>query len=184
MVLSIFKLPKAFRYPFWFGITFIAILLSIIAVLLHTREPQIIVVPTQQAPVHVSMKGGDDRYSRSPEAERDWNTGPDLSRVPDSPFNIPTQGVPESYQSMGIIKTPEGQMLPLYGRRSVSSRERYNYYTRTDTYNPIPIPITIQGRDCQDQVGCPELYDGDTVKITPTKEVGEVTIYRVRDIVR
>ena len=140
----------------------------------------------QQAPVQVNVRGGDDRYSRSPEAERVWDTPPDYSRVPGptSPFNIPTQGIPESYQSMGIVKTGDGKLLPLYGRRSISARERYNYYTRTDSYNPIPMPIQMQGRDCQDQVGCPELFNGDRVKLSATNEQGEVTIYRVRDIVR
>ena len=85
---------------------------------------------------------------------------------------------------MGVIKTEDGKLLPLYGRRSISSRERYNYYTRTDTYNPVQVPINMQGRDCQDQVGCPELYDGDKVKLAALNNQGEVTIYRVRDIVR
>lgn len=161
---------------------------------IRSQQPQIMMIPSvlaqqqplPQAPVQVSVKSGDDRYSRAPEAERDWIAGPDLSRVPSAsaPFNIPTQGIPESYQSMGIVKTSEGKLLPLYGRRSISSRDRYNYYTRTDTYNPIPIPVQIKGRDCQDQVGCPELYDGDRVKLSATNETGEVTIYRVRDIVR
>ena len=142
-----------------------------------------------ERPIQINVQGshgGDNRYSRSPEAERVWDTPPDYSRIPSAerPFNIPTQGVPESYQSMGIIKTPDGKLLPLYGRRSISSRERYNYYTRTDTYNPIPIPVQIKGRDCQDQVGCPELYNGDTIKLGATNETGEVTIYRVSDIVR
>jgi hypothetical protein len=143
----------------------------------------------QQQPLQINLssrsEGGDDRYTRSPEAERIWNAPPDYSRIPSpiAPFNIPTQGIPESYQSMGIIKTPDGKLLPLYGRRSVSSRERYNYYTRTDTYNPIPIPVIMTGRDCQDQVGCPELYNGDRVKLSATNESGEVTIYRVKDLV-
>ncbi len=142
-----------------------------------------------QQPLQINLssrsEGGDDRYTRSPEAERIWNAPPDYSRIPSpiAPFNIPTQGIPESYQSMGIIKTPDGKLLPLYGRRSVSSRERYNYYTRTDTYNPIPIPVIMKGRDCQDQVGCPELYNGDRVKLSATNESGEVTIYRVKDLV-
>jgi hypothetical protein len=157
------------------------------------QRPQIIMIPsasTQQPrpEVNVDIRGGDDRYTRSPEAERVWNTPPDYSRIPGhtsgTSFNIPTQGIPESYQSMGIVKTGEGKLLPLYGRRSISSRERYNYYTRTDSYNPIPIPIQMQGRDCQDQVGCPELFNGDRVKLSATNEQGEVTIYRVRDIVR
>ena len=155
---------------------------------IRSSTPVYLDLPRQeQQPVQVVIKnqgGGDSRYSRAPEAERVWSTGPDLSRVPSLPFNIPTQGIPEAYQSMGIVKTGEGKLLPLYGRRSMSSRDRYNYYTRTDTYNPIPIPVLIKGRDCQDQVGCPELYDGDKVKLSATNETGEVTIYRMSDIVR
>jgi hypothetical protein len=109
-----------------------------------------------------------------------------MSRIPSpsTPFNIPTQGVPEEYQSMGIVKTQDGKLLPLYGRRTIGKRERYNYYTRTDSYNPLPIPIQVNRRDCQDQVGCAELYTGDHVKLSATNETGEVTIYRVRDITR
>lgn len=183
---SIFSLPSATLM-----IIFI-VAVGLVVWSIRGQPPQIMMMPLaqpqqqpqQQAPVQVSVKSGDDRYSRAPEAERDWITGPDLSRVPSTPFNIPTQGIPESYQSMGIVKTSDGKLLPLYGRRSISSRDRYNYYTRTDSYNPIPIPVQMKGRDCQDQVGCPELYDGDRVKLSATNETGEVTIYRVRDIVR
>ena len=153
----------------------------------YMQQPE----PRPERPIQINVQGGgggggDDRYTRSPEAERVWDTPPDYSRIPspDRPFNIPTQGIPESYQSMGIIKTPDGKLLPLYGRRSISSRDRYNYYTRTDTYNPIPIPVLMKGRDCQDQVGCPELFNGDNVKMSAINQTGEVTIYRVRDIVR
>ena len=169
-------------------ILIVLVVAGLVVWVLRNQAPvKIMMMPQQnQAPVEVNvLRSGDDRYSRAPEAERDWITGPDLTRMSGSlPFNIATQGIPESYQSMGIVKTGDGKLLPLYGRRSVSSRDRYNYYTRTDTYNPIPIPVTIKGRDCQDQVGCPELYNGDTVKLSATDQTGEVTIYRVRDIVR
>jgi len=187
--------PDTFSVISWPSVTLILIFIvtvGLVAWSLRTQSiPQYIpqYIPQQpatQVPVQVSVKSGDDRYSRAPEAERQWNTGPDLSRIPSpsAPFNIPTQGLPENYQSMGVVKTGDGKLLPLYGRRSISSRERYNYYTRTDSYNPIPIPVQMQGRDCQDQVGCPELYDGDRVKLSATNETGEVTFYRVRDIVR
>jgi hypothetical protein len=184
--------PDTFSVISWPSVTLILIFIVTVGLvawsLRTTSIPQYVpqYIPQQPAPVQVSVKSGDDRYSRAPEAERDWNTGPDLSRIPPSsaPFNIPTQGLPENYQSMGVVKTGDGKLLPLYGRRSISSRERYNYYTRTDSYNPIPIPVQMQGRDCQDQVGCPELYNGDSVKLSATNETGEVTIYRVRDIVR
>jgi hypothetical protein len=164
----------------------------ILVILSQKTLPNVIVIPQEssqgqgQAPLRVNVRSGDDRYTRAPEPERDWDTPPDYSRIPSNPraFNIPTQGIPEQYQSMGIVKTSDGKLLPLFGRRSISARERYNYYTRTDSYNPLPIPIEMQGRDCQDQVGCPELYNGDKIKMSATNEIGEVTIYKVRDIVR
>ena len=186
--------PESFGFFSWPSMTLILIFMVTVGLVLYSLHRQPILYELQQQqqqqqqqqPVVVNVAGGDDRYSRAPEAERLWSTGPDRSRIPspDAAFNIPTQGIPESYQSMGIVKTGDGKLLPLYGRRSIGSRERYNYYTRTDSYNPIPIPVTIKGRDCQDQVGCPELYDGDRVKLSATDETGEVTIYRVRDIIR
>lgn len=191
--------PGMICFPNSFGLfsipsaTLVGIVLIVIALAMWSQNyyRPIVVLQGQgqgQAPVNVinQVETGDDRYSRSPEAERVWDTPPDYSRIPSAtkPFNIPTQGVPESYQSMGIVKTPDGKLLPLYGRRCISSRERYNYYTRTDSYNPLPIPVYMQGRDCQDQVGCPELFNGDQVKLSTLDQMGEVTIYRVRDISR
>ena len=150
----------------------------------------------QQQPVHVSViapqaQTQDSRYSMAPRPQRIWDIAPEIPTrgalvPPDGGYllNQRTRGFPDSYQSMGIIKTGDGKLLPLFGRRCMSSRERYNYYTRTDSYNPLPLPVEIRGRDCQDQVGCPELFNGDNVKIPTTNDSGEVTIYKVRDIIR
>lgn len=186
--------PNTFSVISWPSVTLVLILLVTVGLVTWSlrTNTQILMIP-QAAPPQAStpvsqpiiqVKGGDDRYSRAPEAEREWYAPPDMSRVPDLPFNIPTQGIPESYQSLGIVKTDDGKLLPLYGRRSISSRDRYNYYTRTDTYNPMPIPVNIGGRDCQDQVGCPELFNGDKVRMSALNQAGEVTMYRVRDIIR
>jgi len=186
--------PNKFGVVSWPSVSLCLIFLVTVALVVwsYKTSPDIIVLPRQPVPssvnpiVKVNVRGSDSRYLRAPEPERDWDTPPDMSRIPNpaTPFNIPTQGLAEEYQSMGIVKTPEGKLLPLFGRRCVSSRERYNYYTRTDSYNPIPLPIEMQGRDCQDQVGCPELFNGDRVKISTLNENGEVTIYKVRDIIR
>ena len=184
--------PNKFGVVSWPSLTLCLIFFVAVALVIWSYKisPDIIILPKQAASVNpavnVSVRGSDSRYTRSPEPERDWEAPPDMSRIPkpETPFNIPTQGLAEEYQSMGIVKTPEGKLLPLFGRRCVSSRHRYNYYTRTDSYNPIPLPIEMQGRDCQDQVGCPELFNGDRVKISTLNEQGEVTIYKVRDIIR
>ena len=133
----------------------------------------------QQQPPSVQVKVGDSRYSRAPKPTRDWlNSSVDLDGSIYAVPRIATQGLPEVYQSMGIVKTDSGELLPLYGRRIASRSDRFNYYTRSDTNNPLPLPITYKKRDCQDDVGCDELFDGDQVTIIPTKQNGSVTVYR------
>jgi hypothetical protein len=142
------------------------------------REPDTtIVMPDRGA--------ADERYTRAPEPQRFWNNGPEVPPrgaliPPDGGvlINIPTQGWPESYQPMGLLKQGDGKLLPLYGRRVASRADRFNYYTRTDTYNPVPLPIQYKRKDCQDPVGCQELFDGDAVKIIPTGEEATATLYR------
>jgi len=141
-----------------------------------------------QQPVSINVdSGGDGRYTRAPKPLRNWLSPVDLDGavVGSMPvFNsgsvplIATRGLPEAYQSMGIVTTPSGELLPLYGRRLASRSDRFNYYTRSDTNNPIPLPINHKRRDCQDDVGCEELFDGESVEIIPTKQKGTVTIYR------
>ncbi len=126
--------------------------------------------------------GGDSRYDRAPQPLRDWNAGPEWpprGGIASIPINIPTQGLPERFQSVGIMTTPDGQVLPLYGRRTATSTDRWNYYTRTDTYNPVPIPVSYKKRDCMDDVGCDELMDGEEVKNFGTGAAGKVHIYRM-----
>ena len=137
-------------------------------------------VPT---PINVNVTTeGDGRYSQAPRPQRIWNSPPDLCGALIPPggamVNMPTRGLPESYQSMGLLKTEDGQMLPLYGRRTAARSDRFNYYTRTDTYNPVPLPIHYKRRDCQDDVGCDELMSGEEIKISPTGQVAKATLYR------
>ena len=127
------------------------------------------------APVIVNT-GGDDRYTRAPQPLRLWNT-PSEMPVRGAMFGFPTQGLPEQYQSYGFINTSDGQTLPLYGRRTAGRSDRFNYYTRTDSYNPIPIPVRYKGRDCQDSIGCEELFNGEHVRTVNGNE-GKVNIYQ------
>jgi hypothetical protein len=141
----------------------------------------------QQPPVQVTNinEGGDDRYTRAPQPQRFWNNGPEFpvrgALVPPDGgmlVNVRTQGLPEAYQQMGLLKASDGKLLPLYGRRVASRSDRFNYYTRTDTYNPVQLPLSFKKKDCQDPVGCQELFDGDNVTVSPTGETATATLYR------
>jgi hypothetical protein len=126
-----------------------------------------------------------DKYTRPPRPQRFWDAGPELPPrggliAPDGGyvFQEPTRGLPEQYQSMGVLKTNDNQLLPLYGRRTAYRSDRYNYYTRTDTNNPVPLPISYKRKDCQDDIGCDELSSGDEISIVPTGQHASATIYR------
>lgn len=140
----------------------------------ESRQDTTVVIP----------RGGDDRYTMAPQPQRFWDNGPEIpprgALIPEGtvPINIPTQGWPESYQPMGVLKQNDGKVLPLYGRRVASRSDRFNYYTRTDSYNPVPLPLSYKKKDCQDPVGCNELFDGDSVKILPTGEEVTASLYR------
>jgi hypothetical protein len=78
---------------------------------------------------------------------------------------------------MGLLKTGD-QVLPLYGRQTAYRTDRYNYYTRTDTYNPVQIPLRFEKRDCMDSIGCSELMGGETIKVAALNKDANVEIYK------
>jgi len=107
---------------------------------------------------------GDDRYRRAPRPQRFWETEQEIpTRGALDP--VPTRGAPESYQQMGLVTGADGKPLPLYGRRVAPRSDRFNYYTRTDTYNPVALPVSFKKKDCQDNLGCDEVSNGDTIKM-------------------
>lgn len=169
------------------GVVCIMVMAIVIAVLVTSnqtqRQPQQRErereIQKEEINVVVNTESGDDRYMRAPKPERSWMTAPDMttSTMYGLPA-VPTRGLPETYQSMGVIKSEDGKILPLYGRRTTARSDRFQYYTRTDTYNPVPLPIRYQNRDCQDDVGCSELMDGERIKVASLGEEGTVSIYR------
>ena len=134
-----------------------------------------------EAPMTIQIAAAHDDTLVPPKPERHWITRPDLptaSEMYGKLPRVPTRGIPETYQTMGIIKLDDGQILPLYGRRTTARSDRFQYYTRTDSYNPVQLPIRYNRRDCTDDIGCDELGNRDVVTIIPTNQRGTATIYR------
>lgn len=131
----------------------------------------------QMQPIIIQTSSkGDDRYTRAPRPQRMWDNGPETP-VRGALDPIPTRGAPEAYQQMGVMVGPDGKPLPLYGRRTAPRSDKFNYYTRTDSYNPVAMPVTFNNKDCQDNAGCNELSSGDSIRISPTGESAKVTLY-------
>ena len=76
---------------------------------------------------------------------------------------------PVTFRQLGYLSSAlEGsQRLPLYGQESRTRRDRWHYYA----VSPEGIKVAIRDmrssppRDCLDEVGCSELFDGDEVSL-------------------
>jgi hypothetical protein len=88
---------------------------------------------------------------------------------------------PGHMQQMGILVGGEGETLPLYGKEVRGRRDRYHYYTTTGGENLYPIPVSHEGRDCIDDIGCQELYGNETVSVTGKTGSFDVKMYRTDD---
>jgi hypothetical protein len=174
------------------GLLLLAIVFFIFTWPQHTQSPLQEIIyrkAPSSPPVTVNVAPGDDRYSIAPRPERFWNAPVDMEGITRGlvnpivgavapPFNYATQGVPEKYQSYGLVTLDDGQQLPLYGRKTATRSDRFNYYTRTDSYNPVPVPIYYKGRDCQDSTGCEEIFSGEDIRLQGNGKQGKVTMYQ------
>lgn len=96
------------------------------------------------------------------------------------PVNIPTRGWSENYQQYGVISQGD-KILPIYGRNLWRGSNKWNYYTSTDSFQSVKLPVLFKGRDCQDDtVGCDEIYDGDMVTVPQYGKDNEfkTTVYK------
>jgi len=66
-------------------------------------------------------------------------------------------GRDSSYQQVGILDKM-GLMLPLFGRPSVNSSNRWEYYTMKDG---LKLPISMGGKPCNSDTGCGEMLSGN-----------------------
>ena len=102
-----------------------------------------------------------------------------------SSINVTTRGFTGAFQQIGLLykKDPsgennsEGNILPLFGRPTNTNRDKWYYYTTSDKFHSLKIPLTIKGRPSNDEWGSNELYDDDTVEVVPYNGQFKVKIY-------
>ena len=84
-------------------------------------------------------------------------------------------------QQMGVLIGEGDETLPLYGKEVRGRRDRYHYYTTTGGENLYPLPVSHDGRDCVDDIGCQELYGNEAVSVTGKTGSFNVNLYRTDD---
>jgi len=108
---------------------------------------------------------------------------PEINRVPlgSVPINVSTNigAVETNYRQMGIltVMNAKGKIMPLMGRPLFTNRDKWQYYTISDQYNSVKLPVVRNGRSCTNEYGCDRIYDGDSVYIEGINESYKATIY-------
>ena len=97
------------------------------------------------------------------------------------PINIETRGTNMEYQQVGILTRAHSNndmILPLMGRRNLAGRDKWQYYTISNTGNlNTKLPISVNGKSCTGEYGCDQVYNGDIVYVEGYKDTFIATIY-------
>jgi hypothetical protein len=85
------------------------------------------------------------------------------------------------YSQMGILTRRNGRedmILPLMGRRALNRRDKWQYYTisNTGTLN-TKLPVSSNGKSCTGDNGCDEINNNDSVYVEGYKDTFIATIY-------
>ena len=100
------------------------------------------------------------------------------------PINMPTQHYNPQYSQIGILTKKSGsnsEILPLMGRRTITSRDKWQYYTVSGGGAggnlQTKLPVSVKGRKCSGEYGCEEIHNGDKVYVEGFQDIFEATIY-------
>jgi hypothetical protein len=97
------------------------------------------------------------------------------------PINVSTNvgAVDTSYRQVGLLKctNSKGKVIPLMGRPLFTNRDKWQYYSMSDQFNSMKLPILRNGRSCTNEYGCDKLYNGDTVYVEGINEPYRITTY-------
>ncbi len=95
------------------------------------------------------------------------------------PINVPTRGPRTEWKQIGILTRLNGEetILPLMGRPLYSNRQKWQYYTLSDKNNSVKLPVSKNGRSCTAEIGCNEIFNGDTLYIEGYNDSFKATIY-------
>lgn len=119
------------------------------------------------------------------------------------PVNVETRGINSQYSQVGILTKESASLfsknssmscsdcgekessnienkliLPLMGRRHLTGRDKWQYYTISNTGNlNTKLPIRVNGRSCASEYGCDQMMNGDKVYVEGYEHGFKATIY-------
>lgn len=163
----------------------------------HTHYPnnQHYLVKTALAPDNLNNSFYTEDTLHTP---RDVLLDPYAPPLKDNNYNINYNGIRNSinrstnigsthnakFRQVGLMsphdnngKNPVSGPVPLMGKPLYSNRNKWQYYSMSDQYNSIKIPVSVKGKSGMSEYGCDELFNGDTVYLDGLKDIYIVTMY-------
>lgn len=106
----------------------------------------------------------------------------DMPIVTVVPINVRTNGMPTEYRQLGILTRSAGPnklILPLMGRSLQNGRDKWQYYTMSNSPGAAQtrLPISVNGRSCTSEYGCDSISNGDVVYVEGYDETFRATLY-------
>jgi len=98
-------------------------------------------------------------------------------------INVPTQQYNVQYTQVGILTKRYGnnnEILPLMGRRTITSRNKWQYYTVSGGGGinlQAKLPVKVKGKTGSSEYGCEEVTTGDDVYVEGFQDTFQATIY-------
>jgi hypothetical protein len=141
----------------WFFVCIVLVVAFIVYILLSLQQPPPVPIIEKTRVVYVNEKPNSPLPEARPPPYKNYK--------------------PMEYQQVGIL-LGTNETLPLYGKPSYAYNSRWNYYTTTPGQQIYPLPVSYEGRDCTEDIGCNEMYDNQSVQVTGRNEQFTTKIYR------
>ena len=100
------------------------------------------------------------------------------------PINIETRGTTMNYSQIGILTKNNGTnsdsplILPLMGRQSQTGRDKWEYYTMSNTGNiNTKLPVRVNGKSCTGEYGCDSVSSGDSIYVDGYDSTFRANVY-------
>ncbi len=96
-------------------------------------------------------------------------------------INIPSRGEVGNYQQVGALvnnKEGDSKILPLFGKQTYPGSNKWLYYTSSDQYQSVKLPVVNNNKDCTDEYGCSEITNDDEVKVPAYDKEFKANIYK------
>jgi hypothetical protein len=100
------------------------------------------------------------------------------------PINTPTRGENTGYQQVGILIEDDSsdgtkKILPLYGEQTYRGSNNWRYYTSTDGFQSVKLPVLHKNKNCQEEYGCDEIYDGTSIRVMAYEKPYTASLYKL-----